>query len=189
LFARWLLGCGFVPGRLAADNPVMGRIGLLSLLLVALLASQTACTFKGEQVQAKRNGAAAQAWWPWPTGVRVHPATRFAMHNHEPVLEARIELLDALLDATKGSGTFRLELLDAAGPMNAPRSARQLYVWDLALMTLEDQQQHYDPVTRSYYFPLKLDDFEVAQRPTRLRVTFTPAGEGERVAAVHALRP
>lgn len=167
----------------------MKRAPLPGLVLMGMIAvAGTGCAFKGEQLHEQRAGEAAQAWRPLPVQVRVHPATRFAMHNGEPVLEARIELLDAMLDSVKGSGTFRLELLDAAGP-TSPRGGQQLYIWDLSLMTLDDQQLHYDPVTRAYYFPLRLDNFAVAERPTLLRVTVTPAGAGQRMTAEYPMRP
>ncbi len=157
---------------------------LFQAAVVILGAALAGCEFKGRQ-PLPDSAPMAGAWVPQATTMRVYPATRFTHHNDEPVLEARVELFDDMGDSVKGSGSYRFELRDANGTGD---ERQRLYTWDVDVLTLKDHQEHYDPITRSYVFPLRLDDAAVAQRQTVLRVVFTRA-EGKRLETEDAVTP
>lgn len=115
------------------------------------------------------------AWVPRPVALRIYPSTRFVEDEGVPMLEACIELFDALGDSTKGSGLARFELYhgpSTGDPTTKGGPAAVLYRWDIALTRLADQQAYYDPVIRGYAFPLRIDSLDVADRPVYLRVSF-----------------
>jgi len=138
-------------------------------LFILLLMSLGGCTSKGQQ-PAGDGAPLAGAWQPQPVAMRVYPATRFMQRRGQPLLEARVELFDAMNDSIKGSGTFRFELYDGQGASDEPQ---RLYTWDVEVLSFSAHQQHYDPITRTYVFPLRLDDLAVAQRKTLLRVVLS----------------
>lgn len=127
----------------------------LGIFVIALLLA-AGCEFKGDRVNDR--GADGARWLFVPTAVRVHPFTTLkAGEPGDPiVLEARIEMIDQAGDVTKGVGELRFELYaEAATAQNAGKE-RQLMRWEAALLTLAQNQRHYDPITRTYSFKLKL---------------------------------
>ncbi len=157
---------------------------LLPLLIVPALLALTGC-FKG--IDAASDSPLGPAWQPQPMQVRVLPSTRFVREADVPLLEARIELIDAMGDAVKASGTLRAELFTHASPSDDQGGAR-LYQWDLTLHTLADQQQFFDTISRGYLLRLKIDDPTVANRPTLLKIAFDPA-HGDRLTTTASLGP
>lgn len=143
---------------------------VMALLLVG-------CVSKGDNPEAEPAVVAQREsgyWVSRPTAIRVYPTTRFVRQDEAAVLEARIELFDAMGDSVKGSGEFRLELRAGSGGA----SGNVLYTWHVELRNVEDQRTHYDPITRGYLFRLKLDDLAVAKRSTELFVSYTtPSGQ------------
>ncbi|MEM1098448.1 MAG: hypothetical protein AAGH92_06615 [Planctomycetota bacterium] len=95
------------------------------------------------------------------------------VEGESPLLECRIELLDAMGDPVKASGHVRCELFSSTGRNDGVLGER-LYGWDVHMTRLEDQRDFYDPTVRGYLFRLKLASIEPANRPTTLRITFTP---------------
>lgn len=116
---------------------------------------------------------AGRYWQPLPVSIRVYPSTRFIKESGRAVLEARFELYDDMGDPVKSAGTFRIELLSVDEALgNAPR--RLLYTWNAEVLTLDQQREHYDPITRGYLFRLGVDDLRIARQATLLKVTFSP---------------
>jgi hypothetical protein len=116
--------------------------------------------------------------------MRVHPFTTFAYDKQAAahVLDARIELLDRVGDSTKGVGDFRFELYqDKERASQEGEEVRQA-VWDAPMTTLGQNQQHYDPITRTYVFRLKLSQAPSEQQKYKLLVQFTDP-EGRRLTA------
>ena len=93
----------------------------------------------------------------------------------QAALEARIELFDQMGDSIKAAGRIRFELFATAAPGPGMRGLR-LYTWNVEMLTLEDQQQYFDPITRGYLFRLKLDNLSITRRATLLHITFTQVG-------------
>ncbi len=82
-------------------------------------------------------------------------------------------MYDEMGDPVKYAGTFQIELFSVDESLgNTPR--RLLYTWDAGLMSLDEQQEHYDPITRGYLFRLGVDDLKIARQTTLLKVVFTP---------------
>ncbi|MEX0775196.1 MAG: hypothetical protein WD042_05720 [Phycisphaeraceae bacterium] len=117
-----------------------------------------------------------RVWQIKPQAVRVFPTTRVAQEVGTAVLEARIEIFDQAGDSTKAVGNFRFELL-SDGRLNDPTMGPRLYLWEEQMLTLEQNREHWDPITRTYYFRLKLDEAPSGDQALRLVVTFIPVGE------------
>jgi len=118
---------------------------------------------------------ASKHWTPRPIAIRIYPSTRYVQEQGQAILEARIELFDAMGDSIKGSGQVRCELY-ALGEGDRATVGARLYNWEISLNTLDEHQRFYDPIIRGYVFRLKIDDIELTQRPTLLRVFFQPPG-------------
>lgn len=114
-------------------------------------------------------------WRPEVKSLRVYPSTRFINESGRAILEARFELYDEMGDPVKAAGTFRVELYSIDESLgNAPQ--RLLYSWSAETLTLDQQREHYDPITRGYLFRLGVDNLKAAREATLLKVAFTPVG-------------
>jgi hypothetical protein len=149
----------------------MGMMGKWSLIVMVVAAG---CSWHGEPTPTSGPRPVDGAmWWPTPVRMRVYPASRFAGGDGYIVLEARIELLDAMDDAVKAPGRFRFELIDAERESTS-HIDRRLYSWDVPLLSLDHQRQHYDSVTRTYLFRLRMDEQLVPHKAMKLLVTYMP---------------
>ena len=149
------------------------------MVLVGLLVSM-GCVWKGgEQRSDFKQHVGNQIWQVGPVRMRVYPSTRFVEDQDFSMLEARVELLDEMDDSVKGVGEFRIEIFDRPRGGN-PGVGQRRYSWDVSALTLADQRRHYDMITRSYLFRLKLEDQATAHRETVLQVTFI-SPEGKRL--------
>jgi hypothetical protein len=152
------------------SGPAMVMVGLLFVG-----GCQSAQEPVDEAARPQPETVTEEPWRPEPVGLRVHPATRFATKNGQPILEAAVELFDALGDSIKAPGRVRLELF-ARGQTSRP--GERLSSWDISLRRQGDQRQYFDLVTRTYVLRLEVDEAEVIDHPTLLRVTFVcPSGQ------------
>jgi len=122
----------------------------------------------------------ASAWPFAPVAMRVHPFTSitFDPEQNSLVLEVRMELLDQVGDVTKGVGDFRFELYADKLKASLRGVDERLNVWDGPVSTLEQNRQHYDSITRTYSFKLRLDPAPPADQKLRLVAQFTdPSGK------------
>ena len=124
---------------------VSNAVQLLAALCLLLTGCET--TTPEPQPPVNQGGVTASEYWrPLPTRVRVYPSTRFIQESGRAILEARFELFDEMGDPVKAAGSFRIELYsldEALG--NAPR--RLLYTWNADTETLDQQREHFDPIT------------------------------------------
>lgn len=159
--------------------------GLLWLcLVVALLLS--GCQFKGQKPYAPEAQVTLDnPWRPEPMAMRIYPSTRFSKSGNQWIVEARIELMDAMGDSIKSSGQIHFELR-STGSISGSEQTQDFYKWDITLKTLEDQQVAYDPVSRAYLFRLKLGKNQPPAVATTLFATFFRA-DGQRFDAKAAL--
>jgi len=137
--------------------------------------------FKGER--EAEVAAGAEARWPfWPVAVRVHPFTSLSYDEQAEaaVLEAWIELIDPAGDVTKGIGQFRLELYMIGSRASREGQAHRLHLWDVAVETVQDSARHFDSLTRTHQFRLRLEEMPETGGKLELRVQFTDA-RGERI--------
>jgi len=148
---------------------------MMTMLLVGVMLFAAGCEnlgFKGDQIHLD----ARQAVWPFaPVAMRVHPFSTFEPGD-EPetlVLEARVELLDRVGDTTKGVGRFRFELYQIAAAASREGEDLRLMQWDGSIDTLELNRRHYDPITRTYVFKLKIDEPIEPRQKLRLDVQYT----------------
>ena len=156
---------------------------LLAVAWISLAAGCSKVQFKGERDRAAMAALEASSWPFVPVMLRVHPFTTLRPPGGgegvaaAAVLEARIELLDQQGDVTKGIGDWRFELYETGERASEAGQDRQAYVWTVAMKTPDDSRRHYDPITRTYGFNLKLDEAPPAERKLELRIQFTdPAG-------------
>lgn len=117
----------------------------------------------------------AVVWQPLPKSMRVYPSTRFIQESGQPILEARFELFDEMGDSVKASGLFRIELY-TVDEVREQTPKRLLYTWSGETYTLDQQRDHYDPITRGYLFRLGVGNLKIANQPTLLKVTFIQEG-------------
>ncbi len=156
------------------------------LAVTAAVAVTSACSFKGGAPDVLSIPMVGQAHWKIePIDMRVYPSTRFVRGPEQGVLEVRIELFDEMGDSVKAVGRIHIELY-ATRRRDRPSLDRRLYAWEASLLTLEKQLRYYDPITRTYMFPLSLDSLSVARDATMLRVTFV-LPDGRRLEAQRSL--
>ena len=147
----------------------MRRIVLVSLVVLTSAPGCKSLPYKGEHDKPQAGPAAD---WPFrPIGMRVHPFTSFVTSKGATSLDARLELVDDMGDVTKGLGKFRFELYSGGGAEVRGQDQR-LYVWEASAATLDETREHYDPITRTYYFKLQLDHPPPRRQKLRLDVQF-----------------
>lgn len=140
--------------------------------VVATVLAVCGCQWKGGPGSQTQPASPTEIWKPEPLTMRVFPSSHFVKEGDQVALSARVELLDAMNDSIKWAGTFRFELYAATNAKNSTLGER-LYAWNASVLSLEDQRQYYDPITRTYLFRLKLDDAATPLHDTVLRVGMT----------------
>ena len=111
------------------------------------------CQWKGVGSTQRPRPSGQRTWQLGPASMRMYPAPRLHAPDGQWLLEAGVELLDPMNDSTKGVGTIRFELYAGGrGPGHAV--GKRLYVWNVCLLTHDDQQVAYDSVMRAYRFTL-----------------------------------
>ena len=150
-------------------------VSLCALFVVFACGCDTPKVVENNKVE--RQGADPGSYWmPVPTSARVYPSTRFIRESGRSILEARFELYDEMGDPVKYAGAFLIELFSVDENLgNSPR--RLLYSWNAGLLSLADQREHYDPITRGYLFRLGVDNLKIAKQTTLLKVSFSPVGQ------------
>ena len=138
-------------------------VAVCALLLVA-------CSGDGDSTRPVGQGAAAAqilSWPYWATSMRIHPLTRIATErtSGDLVIETRLEFTDRDGVTARYVGRTIIDLYATRGA-NSREPRKQ---WEIDLRTLADNANHFDVVTRTYLFKLKIDASDVAE-PTQLRV-------------------
>lgn len=155
-----------------------------------LVLTMCAATVGGCELISSKGGPAtppdqAATEWPFvPRVMRIHPFTSISQETPDqpPVLEARVRLFDQHGDETKGVGEFLFELYAVVPRATADStSQKQLFVWTAPMTTLDQNRQHYDRVTRTYVFKLKMERPPAAGKRLKLLAHFTDP-HGQRLA-------
>ena len=142
------------------------------LILAVGLAHVAGCHFKGDWIGgAPGVDAPAEHWRIEPVQIRIYPTTRFTTRQGSTVLKARVELFDEMGDSVKAVGRFQFGLY-RDGDQGDGSLAKRLYTWHVSTLTLDDQRQFYESVSRTYLFVLDLGQWK-PQPSAALRVTFT----------------
>jgi hypothetical protein len=167
----------------------MDRTTILAVVLI--VTGTCGCRsigFKGSRA-AEESLAASSEWAFRPVSMRVHPFTSLVMDRDIGlVLDARIELVDAMGDTSKGLGTFRFELYADQLTEGREGEGQRLYFWEGSVATLDETRQHYDSITRTYAFKLQLHESPQRNRQLRLAVQFDGVW-GKRLTAASAIAP
>lgn len=122
----------------------------------------------GVEGTGTRSGSGDAVLWPfWPVRMAVHPASRMTISTDdgERHYEARIAFYDRFGDICKAVGEIRIELQDPRG-MQAIMPA-----WTIDLRDLEANHTHFDDVTRTYLFKLRIEE-DMTPEAARLKVYF-----------------
>ncbi len=156
--------------------------------LIAILALP-GCTFKGAATNqgVSSKSADGDQWVVRPVKMRVFPTTRFTRSGHVVLLQARVELFDAMSDSVKGVGQFSFDLY-AIRSEKGSKTEKFLYNWTINVRTLKEQELYYDPVMRGYQFPLELHKWPVGKEDLRIEVVFISA-DGKRINTQARLDP
>lgn len=139
----------------------------------------------GVRSKAPPRGAEPLGEWAFaPASVRVHPFTvlTHTADGESYTLDARVELLDPLGDATKGVGTFRAELYSQPAGASRAQKGQRMEMWEVGLLTLQENKAHYDTITRMYRFRLQLANPPPSRGDLWLYVTFSDT-RGHRLTA------
>ena len=153
------------------------RLATFCLLVMTAALLLAGCAFKGDLANEAASRNEGSSWRASPVTIRVYPSSKFARVEEQLIIEARVELIDEMGDPTKSSGIVLFQL-KTAGKASGRSEPKQLYKWDIRLMTLEDHQAAYDPITQAYLFRLKCDQKNAPTVPTTLHVTFIrPQGQ------------
>ena len=93
------------------------------------------------------------------------------------------EDLEALGVSSSGGGnSFRFELYRVAAGAAREGVNVRLFQWDAPMTTLQENRRHYDPITRTYTFKLKLEEPVAPHQRLRLEVQYTDL-HGHRLTA------
>jgi hypothetical protein len=105
-------------------------------------------------------------------------------HSGDPLIEVRVEFVDAGGYTCRAVGLIDIDLHDA----DADRyTTEAITSWNANLWDLEVNHERYDDVTRTYLFRLRIDDHPIPREP-ELRVYFL-SGDGNRLQATYRIPP
>ncbi len=90
-------------------------------------------------------------------------------------LEVRVQPLDQFGDPTKAVGSYRIELF-AYRPRSGEKRGERLGHWFVSVLDAEANRRYYDPVDRSYVFPLLWNREIPAGTPVIVQATYYPPG-------------
>ena len=90
-------------------------------------------------------------------------------------LEVRLQPLDQFGDPTKAVGSYRIEVFEQRIRTGEPRGNR-LGHWFVSVLDAKANRRYYDPVDRSYVFPLLWDHEIAAGTAVIVQATYYPPG-------------
>ena len=90
-------------------------------------------------------------------------------------LEVRLQPLDQFGDPTKAVGSYRIEVFRRRSHTGEERGGR-LGHWFVSVLDAEANRRYYDPVDRSYVFPLLWDKAIPPGTPVIVQATYYPPG-------------
>ena len=113
-----------------------------------------------------------------PTSLVIGFFTRSKNFDNEPGddgLEVRIQPLDQFGDPTKAVGSYRIEAYEYRLRTGEKRGGR-LGHWFVSVLDAESNRKYYDPVDRSYVFPLLWNSPIEAGTAVLIQATYYPPG-------------
>jgi hypothetical protein len=125
-----------------------------------------ACVMMGCSQSAPLERSAADEEMFGPAAMRFSTFTKVRDWTEDKAadgVDVHMEMLDQFGDPTKASGTILFELYEyrAGEPeMRGPRRAR----WPVALLTVDDQRQHWKKISRTYSFKLNYTGLDAGRK-------------------------
>jgi hypothetical protein len=103
-------------------------------------------------------------------------------------LEVRVQPLDRFGDPTKATGSYRVEVFESRR-LTTEKRGRQLGQWFIQVLDEAATRKYYDPLDRSYVFPLLWETPLEPGMEVIVQVTYGAPGEAVgRLAAQRAIR-
>jgi hypothetical protein len=90
-------------------------------------------------------------------------------------IEVRVQPIDQFGDPTKAVGSFRIELF-AYQYKTLQKQGRRLGHWFVSVLDAESNRKYYDPIDRSYVFPLLWEEALGQGMAVIVQATFYPPG-------------
>jgi len=90
-------------------------------------------------------------------------------------IEVRLQPIDQFGDPTKAVGSYRIELF-AYHHKTLARRGRRLGHWFVAVLDAESNRKYYDPIDRSYVFPLLWEEPLAPGLMVIVQATYYPPG-------------
>ena len=164
------------------ERLVTGLIQLRDLMVKPpLLKASEAHTGAGPELPEPEGGSAAAPGWATlfaPRSLVIGFFTRSRNFDDVPGddgLEVRVQPLDQFGDPTKAIGSYRIEVFAYRTHTGEPRGGR-LGHWFVSVLDGETNRRYYDPVDRTYVFPLVWDHPIDPGTPAIVQATYYPPG-------------
>jgi len=99
----------------------------------------------------------------------------FDQYPGDDGLEVRVQPIDQFGDPTKAVGSYRVEAF-AYRTKSTSKRGRRLGHWFVAVLDVESNRTYYDPIDRSYVFPLLWEESLPAGMLVIVQATYYPPG-------------
>jgi len=163
------------------ERLVTGLIQLRDLMGGAAVLKPTGPAPGGPDVPEPAGGSAPAPEWAMmfaPRSLVIGFFTRSKNFDDVPGpdgLEVRVQPLDAFGDPTKAVGWYRIEVF-ACRQHTGERRGERLGHWIVSVLDAETNRRYYDPVDRSYVFPLVWNTAIAPGTPVIVQATYYPPG-------------
>ena len=170
-----------VPDETRRERLVTGLIQLRDLLVKPPLLKATEPAPGGPELPEPAGGSAPAPEWATlfaPKSLVIGFFTRSRNFDDVPGddgLEVRLQPLDQFGDPTKAVGSYRIEVFAYRTHTGEPRGGR-LGHWFVSVLDAETNRRYYDPVDRTYVFPLVWDRPIEPGTPVIVQATYYPPG-------------
>jgi hypothetical protein len=163
------------------ERLVTGLIQVRELLVGETILKPSAGGASGPVLPEPEGGAAPAPKWATlfaPASLVIGFFTRSKDFDGQPGddgLEVRLQPLDQFGDPTKAVGQYRIEMF-AYRRLSGEQRGDRLAQWYVPVLDLESNRKYYDPVDRSYVFPLLWNAPVEPGTPVIIQVTYFPPG-------------
>jgi hypothetical protein len=176
------------------ERLVSGLIQLRELLASESSLKPEETAGGGPKLPAPEGGASPAPPWATmfaPASLVIGFFTRSRDFDGQPGddgLEVRLQPLDQFGDPTKAVGSYRIEVFQYRLRSNERKGAR-LGHWFIAVLDAESNRKYYDPVDRSYVFPLLWEvPIEVGTAVIIQATYYPPGGFQEKLFAQRVIK-
>lgn len=170
-----------LPDNGQRERLVSGLIQLRELMVSESSLKPEETSGGGPKLPAPEGGTKSAPPWATlfaPAGLVIGFFTRSRDFDGQPGddgLEIRLQPLDQFGDPTKAVGSYRIEVFQYRLRSNERKGAR-LGHWFISVLDAESNRKYYDPVDRSYVFPLLWETPLEAGTAVIIQATYYPPG-------------